>query len=309
MAIPKVCGIETEYGIIVRGADNNPVTASSLLINAYLGVNPRRVGDTHRIGWDFEDEHPGHDARGFSLDDMLGPDVETHLVNAVLTNGARYYVDHAHPEVSTPECRDAREVVVFDRAAELIVQASMDAARRMLPDDAEIICYKNNSDGKANSYGCHENYLLARDVPFGRIVAQITPHFVTRQVVVGAGKVGCELPGVANDQVPYQLSQRADFFEEEVGLETTLKRPIVNTRDEPHCDATKYRRLHVIVGDANMSEVATFVKVGATAPPHTILRLDPRGVQCGTLCQLLRLRAFLCGGGGGGPRVFVGFWV
>ena len=277
MAIPKVCGIETEYGIIVRGADNNPVTASSLLINAYLGVNPRRAGDTHRIGWDYEDEHPGHDARGFSLDDMFGPDVETHLVNAVLTNGARYYVDHAHPEVSTPECRDAREVVVFDRAAELIVQASMDAAKRLLPDDAEIICYKNNSDGKANSYGCHENYLLARDVPFGRIVAQITPHFVTRQVVVGAGKVGCELPGVANDQVPYQLSQRADFFEEEVGLETTLKRPIVNTRDEPHCDATKYRRLHVIVGDANMSEVATFVKVGATAIVLAMIEDDVLG--------------------------------
>lgn len=263
MAIPKVCGIETEYGILVRGpvsdAVANPVTASSLLINAYLATHQRRVG------WDFEDESPASDARGFRVDDLLAPEIETHLVNAVLTNGARYYVDHAHPEISTPECLTAREVVLFDRAAEQIVRASMSAAAGLLPPGAEILCHKNNSDGKGNSYGCHENYLIAREVPFARIVQQITPHFVTRQVVVGAGKVGCELPGVAADAVPYQLSQRADFFEEEVGLETTLKRPIVNTRDEPHADPSKYRRLHVIVGDANMSETATLVKVGATA--------------------------------------------
>jgi proteasome accessory factor PafA2 len=259
MAIPKVCGIETEYGIMVRGADSNPVTASSLLINSYLAANYRKVG------WDFEDEHPGHDARGFAVDDLLAPDIETNLVNSVLTNGARYYVDHAHPEISTPECLTALEVVRYDRAAESIIRESMATAAAHLPDGAEILCHKNNSDGKGNSYGCHENYLLARSVPFGRIVAQVTPHFVSRQIVIGAGKVGCELPGMSADEVPYQISQRADFFEEEVGLETTLKRPIVNTRDEPHCDASKYRRLHVIVGDANMSEVATYLKVGTTA--------------------------------------------
>src|SRR3954464_3864508 len=259
MAIPKVCGIETEYGIMVRGADSNPVTASSLLINSYLAANYRKVG------WDFEDEHPGHDARGFAVDDLLAPDIETNLVNSVLTNGARYYVDHAHPEISTPECLTALEVVRYDRAAELIIRESMATAVTHLPDGAEILCHKNNSDGKGNSYGCHENFLLARSVPFGRIVAQVTPHFVTRQIVIGAGKVGCELPGMSADEVPYQISQRADFFEEEVGLETTLKRPIVNTRDEPHCDASKYRRLHVIVGDANLAEVATFLKVGTTA--------------------------------------------
>jgi len=275
VAIPKVCGIETEYGIMVRGADNNPVTASSLLINSYLAGHTRQR--VSRIGWDFEDERPGNDARGFSLDDALAPDIESHLVNAVLTNGARYYVDHAHPEISTPECRDAREVVAFDRAAEEIIRLSMTAARQMLPDGAEILCHKNNSDGKGNSYGCHENYLLARDTPFGRVVAQITPHFVTRQIVVGAGKVGCELPGASADDVPFQISQRADFFEEEVGLETTLKRPIVNTRDEPHCDAAKYRRLHVIVGDANMSEVATFVKLGATAIVLAMIEDDVMG--------------------------------
>ncbi|HEY5153628.1 MAG TPA: depupylase/deamidase Dop, partial [Acidimicrobiales bacterium] len=191
--------------------------------------------------------------------------VETHLVNAVLTNGARYYVDHAHPELSTPECADARAIVVFDRAAEQILVESMRAARRVMPDGQEIVVYKNNSDGKGNSYGCHENYLMDRQLPFGRIVSQITPHFITRQIFCGAGKVGSEAGGLSHREVPFQLSQRADFFEEEVGLETTLKRPIVNTRDEPHCDATKYRRLHVIIGDANLSEVATYLKVGTTS--------------------------------------------
>jgi Pup amidohydrolase len=271
MSIPKVCGIETEYGIMVRGADSNPVTASSLLINAYLAANYRKVG------WDFEDEHPGNDARGFAVDDLLAPDIDTNLVNAVLTNGARYYVDHAHPEISTPECLTALEVVRYDRAAEEIIRESMVAATTHLPAEADILCHKNNSDGKGNSYGCHENYLLAREVPFGRIVSQVTPHFVTRQIVIGAGKVGCELAGMSARDVPYQISQRADFFEEEVGLETTLKRPIVNTRDEPHCDATKYRRLHVIVGDANMSEVATYLKVGATAIVLAMIEDDAMG--------------------------------
>ncbi len=271
MALPKVCGIETEYGIVVRGAENNPVSASSLLINAYVSATSRKVG------WDFDDEHPANDARGFSLDDVLAPEVETTLVNAVLTNGARYYVDHAHPEISTPEVSTAREAVVWDRAAEEIVRASMEYARPLLAAGGELVVYKNNSDGKGNSYGCHENYLLARELPFGRLAAQITPHFVTRQIFCGAGKVGCELPGRAPDDVVYQLSQRADFFEEEIGLETTLKRPIVNTRDEPHCDPQKYRRLHVIVGDANMSEVATYLKVGTTSIVLAMIEDDELG--------------------------------
>ena len=274
MALTKVCGIETEYGIVVRGGDNNPVSASSMLINAYVAATDRERG---RIGWDFEDEQPANDARGFSLDDSLAPEVETMLVNAVLTNGARYYVDHAHPEISTPEVTTAREALVWDRAAEEIVRASMQHVRPLLPDGGEIIVHKNNSDGKGNSYGCHENYLIAREVPFGRLASQITSHFVTRQVFCGAGKVGCELPGRPDDHVPYQLSQRADFFEEEIGLETTLKRPIVNTRDEPHADAQKYRRLHVIVGDANMSEVATYMKVATTAVVLAMIEDDELG--------------------------------
>ena len=268
MAVPKICGIETEFGIIHRGvAESNPITASSLLINAYLAEVEAtdRPGPARNVTWNFEDEMPGNDARGFSPMGSMPPEIETHLVNAVLTNGARYYVDHAHPELSTPECADARSVVVFDKAAELILIQSMDAARKLLPEGEELVVYKNNSDGKGNSYGCHENYLMDRTTPFGRIVMYATAHFISRQIYTGSGKVGCEIPGVSSAEVPYQLTSRADFFEEEVGLETTLKRPIINTRDEPHADAQKYRRLHVIVGDANMSEVATFLKVGTTA--------------------------------------------
>ena len=268
MAVPKICGIETEYGIVVRGApDANPVSASSMLINAYISELTARRRDQPgpSVGWDFEDETPGNDARGEAMLRSLAPEVETHLVNAVLTNGARYYVDHAHPEFSAPECADARQALLYDRAGEEILIRSMAAATTMLPDGQEIVVYKNNSDGKGNSYGCHENYLMDRATPFGRIIAHGTAHLVTRQIFTGSGKVGSEMPGTRRDEVAFQITQRADFFEEEVGLETTLKRPIINTRDEPHADPQKYRRLHVIAGDANMSEVQTLLKLGTTS--------------------------------------------
>jgi proteasome accessory factor A len=255
VAVPKVCGIETEYGVALRGAaDANPVLASSMLINGYV--------EHRKIGWDFDDETPGRDARGFAREGAAPPEVETHLVNTVLTNGARYYVDHAHPEYSTPECSDALELVCADKAGERVLARSMQAARRILPVGQEIVVYKNNSDGKGNSYGTHENYLVDRSVPFASLVRHLLPWFVTRQVFTGAGKLGAENGA---SPVGFQISQRADFFEEEVGLETTLKRPIVNTRDEPHADPQKYRRLHVIAGDANLCEVATYLKVGTTA--------------------------------------------
>jgi proteasome accessory factor A len=255
VAVPKVCGIETEYGITRRGgSDTNPVVASSVLINAYVA--------DRRIGWDFEDETPARDARGFQRDPSNPPEVETHLVNAVLTNGARYYVDHAHPEYSTPECTDALDALIADKAGERILAESMRLAARSLPAGEEIVVYKNNSDGKSNSYGCHENYLVDRSVPFADIVHTMLPWFVTRQVFTGAGKVGAEHE---RDACEFQISARADFFEEEVGLETTLKRPLVNTRDEPHALPAEYRRLHVIVGDANLCEVPALLKVGATA--------------------------------------------
>ena len=263
----KTLGLETEYGIVHRGASEpNPISASSLLINAYLlAAEQAHEPGRGAVGWDFTDETPGNDARGGPPAGSLPPEIETHLVNAVLTNGARYYVDHAHPEMSTPECADARSVLLYDRAGELIAVRSMEAVRMLLPPDEQIVVYKNNSDGKGNSYGCHENYLVSRSAPFSRIAAHATAHFVTRQIFTGAGKVGFEASGMRLDESGYQISQRADFIEEEVGLETTLKRPIVNTRDEPHADAAKYRRLHVIVGDANMAQAATFLKVGTTA--------------------------------------------
>ena len=266
MTVHKYVGIETEFGIVQRGvAESNPIAASSMLINAYLDSSDAVQEREAKVDWDFEDESPGHDARGSAPRSAQPPEVETHLVNTVLHNGARFYVDHAHPELSTPECADARSVVVWDKAAELILQRSMVAANRTLPPGQELVVYKNNSDGKGNSYGCHENYLMDRAVPFHRIVTHATTPVVTRQVFTGSGKVGSELPGASIDDVPYQITQRADFFEAEVGLETTLKRPIINTRDEPHADPAKYRRLHVICGDANCSEIATLLKVGTTA--------------------------------------------
>jgi proteasome accessory factor PafA2 len=261
MAIPKVVGTETEYGISAPGSsDFNPVLSSSLLINTY-------AGSLRRIRWDYEEESPLRDARGFEAVSAREPaDEDIGLANVVLPNGARYYVDHAHPEYSTPECASARQLVVHDKAGERVLERSLEEVLRVLPEGRPIVVYKNNSDGKDNSYGAHENYLVDRATPFASIVRDLTPFLVSRQVFTGAGKLGWE--GAWDDdghQHRFQLTQRADFFEAEVGLETTLRRPIVNTRDEPHADPEKYRRLHVIVGDANMMEVATYLKVGSTA--------------------------------------------
>ena len=257
--LPKICGIETEYGILARGLDVTAMMASSLLVNAYTdqGLALR--------AWDFADESPDIDARDGWRPEADYPEVEVLMANSVLTNGARYYVDHAHPEVSTPECVRPSEVVLYDRAAEEIVRVSLARANARLGAGAELLAYKNNSDGKGNSYGCHENYLLSRQVPFGLLARCVATHFVSRQVFCGAGKVGVEMAREGEVRPAFQISQRADFFEEEIGLETTIRRPIVNTRDEPHADPERYRRLHVIAGDANMSEVATFLKVGTTA--------------------------------------------
>jgi Pup amidohydrolase len=258
MALPKICGIETEYGISVRESQEfNPILTSSLLINAYAQPAFKRVK------WDYEEESPLRDARGFERPGSEAPpEDESGLVNVILPNAARYYVDHAHPEYSSPECSNPRDLVIWDKAGERILEASISAARSIVPDQEAVFIYKNNSDGKGNSYGCHENYLVTRQTPFPNLVRHLTPFFVSRQIFTGAGKVGVE--NGAGD-VDYQISQRADFFEVEVGLETTFKRPIINTRDEPHADPDRYRRLHVIVGDANMSELSTYLKVGTTA--------------------------------------------
>ena len=281
MAIAKVYGIETEYGIQAVGPrEQNPTGAASVLVNAYAS---ERAG---AVSWDFDDETPGVDARGYVRETGGAPEVERHLANTVLTNGARFYVDHAHPEYSTPECSSPRQLLVHDRAGELVLQRAMTAARQLLPAGEEIVVYKNNSDGKGNSYGCHENYLVDRNVPFPVLARRICAHLVTRQIYTGAGKVGCEEEG--RTSAAFEVSQRADFFEEEIGLETTLKRPIVNTRDEPHSDATRYRRLHVITGDANLSEVATFLKVGVTGLLLLLVEDDAFGERELVLAQPVR---------------------
>ena len=260
MAIPKVIGTETEYGIAAAGQPEfNPVLSSSMLISAFAGA-------LRRIRWDYEDESPLRDARGFEPTPMReGTDEDLGLANVILPNGARYYVDHAHPEYSTPECLTPRDLVVHDKAGERILERSLEVLAAEMPVAPALSIYKNNSDGKGNSYGTHENYLVDRAVPFGDIVRDLTPFFVTRQVFTGAGKVGFEAQWDDRGRHGFQLTQRADFFETEVGLETTLKRPIINTRDEPHADPEKYRRLHVIVGDANLCEVAIFLKLGTTS--------------------------------------------
>jgi proteasome accessory factor A len=256
-------GIETEYGISVPGHPNaNAMLTSSQIVNAYAAAMHR----ARRARWDFEEENPLRDARGFDLardaaDASQLTDEDIGLANIILTNGARFYVDHAHPEYSSPEVTNPRDAVLWDKAGERIMEEAASRALQ-LPNAQQIHLYKNNTDNKGASYGTHENYLMKRATPFADIVKHLTPFFVSRQVVTGAGRVGLHQDGSAHG---FQLSQRADYFEVEVGLETTLKRPIINTRDEPHADAEKYRRLHVIIGDANLSEISTYLKLGTTA--------------------------------------------
>src|SRR6266540_1884410 len=266
MSTRRVMGTEVEYGISVPGQPGaNPMVTSSQIVNAY-GARPELTRGG-RARWDYEEESPLRDARGFTYSGSLYDpaealaDEDMGLANVILTNGARLYVDHAHPEYSTPEVTNPRDVVLWDKAGERVMA---EAARRaaMMPGGQQINLYKNNTDNKGASYGSHENYLMRRSTPFADIVSHLTPFFVTRQIVCGAGRVGI---GQDGSQAGFQISQRADFFEVEVGLETTLKRPIINTRDEPHADADRYRRLHVIVGDANLSEISTYLKVGMTS--------------------------------------------
>src|ERR1700742_968046 len=263
MTVRRVMGIETEYGISVPGHPNaNAMLTSSQIVNAYAAAMHR----ARRARWDFEEENPLRDARGFDLaretaDSTQLTDEDIGLANVILTNGARLYVDHAHPEYSSPEVTNPRDAVLWDKAGERIMAEAAERAAQ-LPGAQPIHLYKNNTDNKGASYGTHENYLMKRETPFSDIVRHLTPFFVSRQVVTGAGRVGI---GQDGHEHGFQLSQRADYFEVEVGLETTLKRPIINTRDEPHADAEKYRRLHVIIGDANLSEISTYLKVGTTS--------------------------------------------
>jgi proteasome accessory factor A len=258
----RIIGTEVEYGIAVPGdPSTNPVLTSTQVVLAYAAAAD--IPRARRARWDYEVESPLRDARGFYLGsgEPHGSDPEVDdlgAANVILTNGARLYVDHAHPEYSAPEVTNARDAVIWDKAGERVMeQATIKAAT--VPGQPQLQLYKNNVDGKGASYGTHENYLMSRQTPFPAVIAGLTPFFVSRQVVCGSGRLGI---GTGGESAGFQLSQRADYIEVEVGLETTLKRGIINTRDEPHADADKYRRLHVIIGDANLAEYSTYLKVG-----------------------------------------------
>ncbi|MGI8306874.1 depupylase/deamidase Dop [Saccharopolyspora sp. ASAGF58] len=261
----RIMGTEVEYGIVVPGDSSaNPVLTSTHIVLAYAAAAD--IPRARRARWDYEVESPLRDARGFDLSAAVqqtngsdGDDLGA--ANVILTNGARLYVDHAHPEYSAPEVTNPRDAVIWDKAGERVMEeAAMRAAS--VPGTAPIQLYKNNVDGKGASYGTHENYLMSRSTPFTSVIGGLTPFFASRQVICGSGRLGI---GQAGEKAGFQLSQRSDYIEVEVGLETTLKRGIINTRDEPHADADKYRRLHVIIGDANLAETSTYLKLGASA--------------------------------------------
>lgn len=262
-------GTETEYGLIdLSGTVTDAADLSALVVHACASVTTS-LGSAQ---WDYGDEDPLADARGWHLSRATaskgGQTNAPHLqgaprdwVNYVLGNGARCYVDHAHPEYSSPEVTNPHDAVVWDRAGDTL----MSAALRWLADfrglDA-VALYKNNVDGKGSTYGAHENYLLDRRVSFDLVTDHLVAFLVTRQVFAGAGRVGL---GTSGDDSGFQISQRADYLERSVGLETTCRRSIVNTRDEPHARAERYRRLHLICGDANAVEPSAFLKLGTTA--------------------------------------------
>ena len=280
----RIIGIEVEYGISSPTEPSaNPILTSTQAVLAYAAA--AGVPRAKRTRWDYEVESPLRDARGFDLGRFSGPAPvidadEVGAANMILTNGARLYVDHAHPEYSAPEVRDPLDAVIWDKAGERVMEAAARHASSV-PGAPRLQLYKNNVDGKGASYGTHENYLMSRATPFSAVIAGLSPFFASRQVITGSGRVGI---GQSGDEAGFQLSQRADYIEVEVGLETTLKRGIINTRDEPHADADKYRRLHCIIGDANLAEMATYLKVGTTA---LVLDIIEAGVDLSDL-QLAR---------------------
>ena len=279
----RIFGLETEYGITVRGVEAVDVVAESIaLVRSYTEHGAH-------MKWDYEHEDPHRDARGFrakalrqDTDESAYYEVDKNRAlsfveiksDLVLSNGARFYNDHAHPEYSTPECTTLREMVAQDKAGERILAESARRRNAHLPEGHEVLLYKNNTDFIGHSYGCHDNYLMRRDVPWDRIVAGALPFLITRQIFAGAGKMGIEGESSVSQPGIFQISQRSDFFTVLVSIDTMNRRPLVNTRDEPHADASKYRRFHVIVGDSNMSEWATAMKIGTTA---LVLDLIERG--------------------------------
>ena len=279
----RVFGLETEYGITLGGAETVDVVAESIeLVRRY-------TENGALMKWDYELEDPHLDARGFRARELLQDTDESAYYeidkrrplsfeeiksDLVLSNGARFYNDHAHPEYSTPECTTLRQIAAQDKAGERILAECARRRNQKLPPGFEVRLYKNNTDFAGHSYGCHDNYLMRRDIAWDRIVAGMLPFLITRQIFAGAGKMGIEAESAQGEPGIYQISQRADFFSVVVSIDTMNRRPLINTRDEPHVDASRYRRFHVILGDSNMSEWATAMKIGTTA---LVLDLIERG--------------------------------
>lgn len=266
--VHRLVGIETEYGLHVEGR-----SVSDQMGDAVSFVRSCPFPAVKK--WDYRLEDPRRDMRGFRVEQLAVDPKDAEIERAhpislseqearadhVLTNGARFYNDHAHPEYATPECLRLLDLVAHDKAGERIVLATAHAFTKNTGMVAHL--YKNNTDHHGSSYGCHESYLLKRAVPFEALALAMVPFLTTRLLYAGAGKVGVE--GTPYLRVPYQIAQRADFYMDVMNVETLYKRPIFNTRDEPHATPRAYRRLHVICGDANMSEYATALKVGTTA--------------------------------------------
>ena len=297
----RIMGLETEYGITDPADPRaNPILLSSLVVGGcriwagerttrwdYGGEDPlmdqrgRRIPRTHVIPELLTDAHEFNAEHGaVTLRRRRGSWEDPAHLNAVLSNGSRFYVDHAHPEYSGPEVTNARDAVVWDRAGDAIALEAAAAYERT--EGATVSLFKNNVDGKGASYGTHENFLIRRDVDFEVLARRLTPHLVTRQVYTGAGRVG---RGVRGEEPGFQISQRADYMEAEVGLETTLRRPIVNSRDEPHADRGRWRRLHIIIGDATTFDVATFMKLGTTSLVLAAIEADDERLDALTLAE------------------------
>jgi proteasome accessory factor A len=275
-------GIETEIGIARDQDENLDVVAESMA----LVRSATKSGVLMR--WDYECEDPHADMRGFHVEELRQDSDEAHYFaqdsarelsfveiksDLVLGNGARFYNDHAHPEYCTPECGTIEELVTHDRAGERILAR---CARKLSEERGGTVrLYKNNTDFRGHSYGTHENYLLPRSLPWEKLARGIQAFLVTRQIFAGAGKFAVEEedrfvgPG-------FQISQRSDFFSELQSVDTMQRRPIINTRDEPHANPELYRRFHVILGDANMSPFATRLKVGVTELVLEALTRNPK---------------------------------
>jgi proteasome accessory factor PafA2 len=277
-------GLETEIGISRDTVDELDVVSESIAL----------VRSATEPGvwmcWDYESEDPHADVRGFRVPELrqdtdeanyFAQDAQRELSfveiksDLVLGNGARFYNDHAHPEYCTPECSTLEELLAHDRAGERIL---MRCARHLSKQlGSKVRLYKNNTDFLGHSYGCHENYLLPRSLPWDNLTNGIQAFLVTRQIIAGAGKFAVE----AEDRfisAAFQISQRSDFFSELQSVDTMQRRPIINTRDEPHANPQRFRRFHVILGDANMSPFATRLKVGTTALVLEALVRDPKRV-------------------------------